>query len=75
VIADPSGDGLVIDRPTNDGPAEVRVLDMNGRSVHQSILRDARTRIDLAGTASGMYVVTVRVGDRALVVGKVLRLP
>ena len=75
VIADPSGQGIVIDRPLSDGQAEVRVLDMNGRCVHQSVISGAPALINLPGTAPGAYVVTVREGGGALVVGKVLLVP
>ncbi|MBK8339278.1 MAG: T9SS type A sorting domain-containing protein [Flavobacteriales bacterium] len=75
VVADPSGHGIVIDRPMSDGQAEVRLLDMNGRCVHRSAINCAHARIDLPGTAPGTYVVTLRGSDGTLAVGKVLLVP
>lgn len=71
----PTGRSLTVelDLPLTRNPAELSLMDMQGRPVLQHTTRSRRTELDLSAQPSGFYILRIRVGDRHTV-RKVIKL-
>ncbi len=53
-----------IDLPLQRSPAGLTIRDVNGRAILQRTTRDRQTTLDLSQQPAGMYILSVKVGDK-----------
>ncbi len=53
-----------IDLPLQRNPAQLTIIDANGRAIVQRVTRDRKTTLDLGRQPAGIYLLNIRVGDK-----------
>lgn len=73
IYPNPTANLLIIEASWVDGPADVTILNTQGRSVLNSIVNEQENSIDLTSLPSGLYLVRIRTGSSKLHTSKVIK--